>query len=144
MYEVAEILGRLYEQNLKNKNITFKSEVLKGSMIQSDRNILDTVMRNLISNAIKFTKNGGEIKIGFIKDENKNSVISVIDNGVGISEEGLEKVFRIDSKFTNPGTNGEKGTGLGLILCKDLIEMVGGSISITSKIDSGTTVSIKI
>jgi signal transduction histidine kinase len=144
MYEVAEILGRLYEQNLKNKNITYLSEIPKGTMIQSDRNILDTVMRNLISNAIKFTKNGGEIKIGFIKDENKNSVISVIDNGVGISEEGLSNVFKIDAIFTNPGTNGEKGTGLGLILCKDLIEMVGGSISITSKIDSGTIVSIKI
>jgi K+-sensing histidine kinase KdpD len=144
LYESIEILGRLYEQNLKNKNIAFKSEITPNEIIKTDKNIFDTVMRNLISNAIKFTNNGGIIKITLTHDKSNKTFISVIDNGVGISEDGLSKVFRMDSKYTNPGTNGEQGTGLGLLLCKDLIEKIDGSINITSKIAFGTTVTLSI
>lgn len=132
--ETFKIISRLFEQNLKSKNISFKTEITDKQIIVTDKNIFDTVLRNI----------GGEIKITHSKDNNNKNVISVIDNGVGISEDDIMKIFKMDSKFTTPGTNNEKGTGLGLLLCKELTEKIGGEIRISSKIGSGTIVSLTI
>jgi signal transduction histidine kinase/ligand-binding sensor domain-containing protein len=106
----------------------------------ADRNMTDTVIRNLISNAIKFTQSGGTISIGSEKyKENKQILIWVKDNGQGIKPELTDKLFRIDTNFSTTGTDGEVGTGLGLILCKEFIERNNGIIWLESEEGKGST-----
>jgi signal transduction histidine kinase len=97
-----------------------------------------TVIRNLMTNALKFTPSGGNIILSALQNGQSLDVI-VSDTGVGISDEYLPYLFRIDMAYTNPGTNGEQGTGLGLILCKELAEKNYGNISVESEIGKGTT-----
>jgi len=96
------------------------------------------VVRNLLSNAIKFTHAGGTITISARQTATAVEV-SVADTGLGIPETSLPKLFRIDTFYHKRGTAGEQGTGLGLILCKDLIEKNRGSIGVHSEVDKGTT-----
>ncbi len=98
---------------------------------------MNTVFRNLISNAVKFTKDGGEIKVGALAG-NESVRIYVQDNGVGISPEQLSRLFKIDEKVSTKGTNNESGTGLGLILCKEFTELNHGTISVESQMGSGS------
>ena len=100
--------------------------------------MITTVLRNLLSNAIKFTSQYGIIKIKVEKDD-KMVKVSVIDNGVGISNQDQEKLFKIDSNPTTIGTSQEKGTGLGLILCKDFVERNGGKIWVESELEKGSS-----
>ena len=102
-----------------------------------DKHMISTVLRNLISNAIKFTRQGGEISIS-AQHEHKVVTVSVRDNGVGIPQERLDKLFRIDDNETTPGTNKEEGTGLGLILCKEFVEKHGGKIWVESEVGKGS------
>ncbi len=106
-------------------------------LIMADRDMLATVLRNLISNAIKFTCSGGNITIK-AEIENGAAVVKIIDTGVGIPEASLEKLFRIDSKCSTVGTNKEQGTGLGLILCKEFVVKNGGTIGVTSQPGKGS------
>jgi signal transduction histidine kinase len=99
--------------------------------------MLKLIFRNLIHNAIKFTPNNGSINICFDTDEH-NYHISIKDNGIGIKEEEQVSIFTISTK-TNYGTNKEKGTGLGLMLCKEYTDMQGGKIWFTSKEKEGTS-----
>jgi len=99
--------------------------------VSADINMFSTVFRNLVANAIKFTRENGKISIQIRKKDNFCE-ICVKDNGVGISQEDIQKIFRIDSKHKTVGTSGEKGTGLGLILCKEFAEKNGGQISVRS------------
>lgn len=130
----------LYSNTSKEKNIELVSDISRGNYIYSDSNMLSTILRNLISNAIKFTKPGGKIIVqrNDIPDSNF-AEISVVDSGVGMGEDALSKLFRIDEKYTTVGTAQEAGTGLGLLLCKELVEKNGGSIRVESEIDKGTT-----
>ena len=100
--------------------------------------MLKTIIRNLISNAIKYTHRGGEVEITAeaLPDEIR---ISVKDNGVGISSENREKLFIIGSDLTLRGTDNEKGTGLGLLLCHDFVEKHGGKIWVESEVGKGST-----
>ena len=98
----------------------------------------NTIIRNLTSNALKFTHNGGEIKL-FARGNGHTVEFHVIDTGVGIPDEHLPLLFRIDTQYTNPGTLGEQGTGLGLILCRELVEKNHGIIWVESKPGYGTT-----
>jgi signal transduction histidine kinase len=99
--------------------------------------MISTVLRNLISNAVKYSHRGGSIEV---KTTRKNDFLEVMvkDEGVGISKENAEKLFRIDSKYKSPGTIGETGTGFGLILCKEFVEKNKGRIWCESKEGSGT------
>jgi len=99
--------------------------------------MLSTVFRNLISNAIKFTPEGGRIKIKS-RTTSRNVEVSVIDTGVGISEEKINSLFRIEKQVSTFGTNNEKGTGLGLILCKEFIDKHGGKIKVRSERKNGS------
>jgi len=99
--------------------------------------MIDTVLRNLISNSIKFTKPGGHIILSAVQVGNMVE-ISVEDNGIGISEENQKKIFRIDVQYHREGTANEKGTGLGLILCKEFVEKNNGTIRIESKENEGS------
>jgi len=95
------------------------------------------VLRNLLSNAIKFTQSHGSITV--LAKENNNSVeMSVIDTGIGIAKEKQKKIFRVDTVSSSPGTDGEKGTGFGLLLCKDLVERNGGKIWLESEKGKGS------
>jgi signal transduction histidine kinase len=92
------------------------------------------IIRNLISNGIKFTKEGGSITVSNTYDNTNNFIVVCIsDTGIGMSKELIEKLFRIDVKITSQGTANEKGTGLGLIICKEFAEMNGGKIWVESQ-----------
>jgi signal transduction histidine kinase len=122
--------------NATNKEINLHSDVEKDIFINADKNMLNTVLRNLISNAIKFTQKCGNININTIIDVNQVT-ISVKDSGIGISEENIQKLFRIDSRFQLPGTDKEIGTGLGLKLCREFVEKQGGRIWVESEENKG-------
>lgn len=122
----------------KDKNISIIKEIDKDLKIFADERMLKTVFRNLISNAIKFTGFNGNIIIKALK-ANENIEISITDNGVGISEERFSELFRLGEKISTEGTAGERGTGLGLILCKEFVEKNNGKITLKSKLDEGSS-----
>lgn len=121
------------------KNISLISEIDKDTFIHADENLLLQAFNNLVSNAIKFTKDGGSIRISAnVNVEKRQIEFAVKDEGVGIRSEDLPKLFKVDAKFTTPGTAGEKGSGLGLSLVHDIILKHGGGIWVESEIGKGT------
>jgi signal transduction histidine kinase/DNA-binding NarL/FixJ family response regulator len=119
------------------KGIDVISEIQEEMNIFADRNMINAVLRNLLGNAIKFTPRFGTVMIGAIIKDSEVTV-SVKDTGIGIPKENINELFRIDTKFTRPGTNKEQGTGLGLKLCKEFIEMQGGKIWVKSAVNKGS------
>ncbi len=120
-----------------NKNIEIKSTVSYGSIVFADENMTKAIIRNLISNAIKFTNPEGKVAISTAKKKDMMQV-TVTDNGTGISKENISRLFRIDDPFKAAGTENEQGTGLGLILCKEFVEKNGGKIWVESEIGVGS------
>ena len=119
------------------KRITLILSIVNNLNITADIQMIRTIFRNLISNAIKYTNTGGEISI--IASERKKYVeIEVKDNGTGISVEVQRNLFKNDGFYSKPGTNNEKGTGLGLLLCKEFIELHGGHIQVESAQGNGS------
>ncbi len=127
----------LLEGASAKKNIKIKVATKEEIFVYADVNMFSTVIRNLVANAIKFTQEQGLIVIQ-LREGDDFCEISVKDNGVGISEEDIHKIFRIDSNHSTQGTNGEKGTGLGLILCKEFIEKHNGKIWVESVVGKGS------
>lgn len=139
LYSVKNILNG----NALKKNISIIIESEQNFVVNADNNMINSIVSNLLSNAIKFTKKNGIIKI--VSKRQKNFVaVSIIDNGIGIDNKMLKQLFKIDINISRNGTENEKGTGLGLILCKDFIERNGGTIKVKSKVNSGTTFTITI
>ena len=139
--DIREIVARnitLFTSLAQQKQITLRNVIEEDISAYADTNMIDAVIRNLLSNAIKFTHPGGHIEIAATQDETSVE-ISVSDNGIGIGEKGLQKLFRIDAKYKQLGTARERGTGLGLILCKEFIEKHGGRIWIESEVEKGST-----
>jgi signal transduction histidine kinase len=137
--EVIQLLCSYANQ----KQICLNSENNVKSDLLADKNMFQTVLRNLITNAIKFTKTNGVVTVKSY--ENSDSIsISVEDNGVGIEKEKIERLFVIDSNISTRGTQGEKGTGLGLLICKELIEMNKGKIEVESSPGIGTKFTINL
>lgn len=128
----------LLQASAENKNITIHNLVNKSSPVFADFSMISAVLRNLIGNALKFTNPNGNI---YLEAEESDGTVKVFvrDDGVGINEGDLIKIFRADSKFSKKGTSGEKGTGLGLIVCKEFVEKNKGQIDVVSKIGEGTT-----
>ena len=122
---------------ITKKNIQIEVHSDEENMVYADENMFTTVFRNLLANAIKFTHGHGNIYI-LINRKNDCCEICVKDNGIGISDEDMQKIFRIDSKHKTVGTIGEKGTGLGLILGKEFVETNGGQISVKSAVGKGS------
>jgi len=139
IYGVLEVSRSVAE--LKNINIKFEPTEKVTATVDID--MIKTVMRNLISNAIKFSNEGANVEIKMAREE-KRVVISVIDNGTGISEEGQEKLFKVDVHFTSFGTNNEEGSGLGLLICKDFVQRNGGELWFSSKEGEGSVFSFDI
>jgi len=122
----------------KGKNIELKSSFPADLTVLADKNMLKTILRNLISNSIKFTHRNGKVEVKAIID-NKQVEISVSDSGIGMTKETTAKLFRIDANLSTQGTENEKGTGLGLILCKEFVEKNGGKIWVESESGKGST-----
>ncbi|MDY0348030.1 MAG: tetratricopeptide repeat protein [Tenuifilaceae bacterium] len=118
------------------KQINILLQVEEHLIVWADRNLVGVVVRNLISNAIKFSDNNDEITISATEDENMVK-IAVKDNGVGINDADKDKLFRLDTNFTSQGTAGEKGSGLGLLLCKEFVKKNGGEIWIENNPNKG-------
>lgn len=128
----------LFDDIAGQKEIVIKSELPSNTPVFADKAMIKTVMRNLISNAIKFSKTGGKIIISVTEGKSKLTV-SVKDNGIGIPNSRIDKLFRIDENYSTQGTANETGTGLGLILCKEFIEKHDEKIWVESKEGSGST-----
>jgi signal transduction histidine kinase len=120
------------------KNITLQNNVTEDAVAFGDIDMINLVMRNLITNAIKFTGENGLVSV-HSTTENNNRIIAIQDNGVGMSLENMKKLFNQHLHPTTKGTANEKGTGLGLILCKDFITRNGGNIWVESTKNKGTT-----
>jgi len=128
----------LYENNAKQKNIIIKLKIKKRDTAIADSNMVKTILRNLLSNSIKFTNEGGKISIE-VNSAKGMVIYSVIDNGIGIGDNDIDKLFRIDLNPKTIGISKEKGTGLGLILCKEFVEMNAGKIWVESEFGKGST-----
>jgi len=132
-YEAIEIL----KINANNKNITINYVETEKNVVYADINLLNTILRNLISNAIKFTNIGGNVNI-YAKQNSASIIITVSDNGIGISPKILAKLFDATQIVTTMGTDNEKGTGLGILLCKEFVEKHGGKIWVESEVGKGS------
>lgn len=133
---VTEVQAELNE-SASTKNIDVINNIPLLITCNADENMLKTIIRNLVSNAIKFTKPGGKVEVTALQLKNMIE-ISVIDSGVGIATENIGKLFNIESEISTRGTANEKGTGLGLILCREFVEKHQGSIGVESKINQGS------
>jgi signal transduction histidine kinase/ligand-binding sensor domain-containing protein len=119
------------------KHIDLINSIPENLTISADRNMIKTVLRNLVSNALKFTHKDGKVEVNAISI-GKQVEISVSDNGIGMTKENMGKLFRIDANLLTNGTEDEKGTGLGLFLCKEFIEKHGGKIWVESEVGKGS------
>lgn len=137
IYHIVQNVIDLFQNNARAKNLTFSNLIKEDTIVYADENFIFTVIRNLISNATKFSNQDGQviIKSNVFGDFTE---ISVEDNGIGMTEEEMKMLFRIDVHHTKLGTHKEKGTGLGLILCKEYIEKSGGKISVSSQVNKGS------
>ncbi len=127
----------------RRKNITIDSELSETLMVCADLQMINTILRNLLTNAIKFTGRDGRVVVSAVQTDGYCN-IRVCDNGTGMTRETLDKLFRIDSKYTRKGTEKERGTGLGLILCKEFIEKHHGSISIETEPEKGSCFTVSL
>ena len=139
----TEEIISLLKINAEEKNIQIENDIDPNIQAYVDQNVFDTVMRNLLSNAIKFTDQGGQVKIT-AKKENGQTYVSLTDTGRGISQSHLENLFSVKNNLSMQGTSNEQGTGLGLILCKELIEKSHGRIWAHSTPGKGSTFSFSL
>ncbi len=133
----------LLRNNANQKEITLSNNIPPNIYAFADPHMILSVIQNLVTNSIKFTRQKGFVNVECSPADDFIE-ISVIDNGIGIDEENLNKLFRIDSIYSSRGTENEKGTGLGLILCKELVEKNWGKIWIESKVNEGTKITFSL
>jgi two-component system sensor histidine kinase/response regulator len=135
---VTENIGMLGD-SIKKKNLSFTVQVPESQTVYADSNMLQSIIRNLISNAIKFTPKDGKVTVSSGFTENNTSVIVVKDSGIGMNSTMTANLFRLNVNNSRPGTEGEQSSGLGLILCKEFVEKHGGEIWVESEEGFGTT-----
>jgi signal transduction histidine kinase len=142
LYEVVQKKFKNLEVAAQLKGNTLKNEVEEGFMVFADEYILRFILRNLLSNANKFTSQG-TITVSVTR-KGDNALIKVTDNGVGISEKVMKKLFNPDKRSTNPGTNNEKGSGLGLVLAREFVEKLDSNLHIESEEGKGAAFSFSL
>lgn len=141
LLEAINEVFQYFDQLAKDKRISIDTNISPEIFIFSDHNMFETIIRNLISNAIKFSYEGSTISINYdlSNEEPDKYIISVKDSGIGISDEFIPYLFKIEKKLQKTGTKGEDGSGLGLILTKEFVERNGGKIWVESKQNEGST-----
>jgi signal transduction histidine kinase len=135
---------QLLRMNANDKRITIQNNIAASFTAFADEQQISIAFRNILSNAIKFTNSNGRITLFGSITENNMIEISITDDGIGMSEEQLQKLFNPKTHFTRKGTQEEKGVGLGLLLCKEFIEKNDGTVHVTSIVGSGTTFYIRL
>lgn len=133
----------LLQEQARQKEIALISEFVPGVYINADSQMIETVIRNLVTNAIKFTRPAGQVKV-IARPAGDRAEIVVVDNGVGMSRKQLDDLFRIDRNHNTSGTANESGTGLGLILSKEFIQKHGGTIRVESELERGSTFTVSL
>ena len=142
---VQNINGHSTQSSLKNIKIT--QDIDDNLMVEADEKMISTVVRNLLSNGIKFTPNGGEIKVSSHEKSigDKNVIeTSIQDSGIGIENEKIQNLFKIQNNYKSKGTNNESGTGLGLVLCEEFLSNNNGTIKVESELNKGSTFSFTL
>jgi signal transduction histidine kinase len=134
----------MIQESAKKKGITIICDISDQLEVFADGNLIQTVIRNLVSNAVKFSTRGGTVNISAKTTEDESVEISVKDMGIGMNPYMVENLFRIDVKNGRPGTEGEQSTGLGLLLCKEFIEKHGGHIRVESEVGKGSVFTFNI
>ncbi len=141
---------QLFAQNGDKKGVKVQNKVPNNLFVYADKNMLNTILGNLISNGVKFTSGGGTVTISAQVGSSRElwgdifAEIAVSDTGVGISKRDQEKLFQMQSHHSTVGTAKEQGTGLGLIICKEMVEKNGGQIWVESELDKGTVVKFTV
>ncbi len=135
--EIADGNINLLNETARMKSIELSSNIDATIKVFGDKNMINTVIRNLISNSIKFTEDKGSISLS-ARDLGSKIEVTISDTGVGMSKETIAKLFKIDEYHSTPGTSQESGTGLGLIICKEFIERNGGIIWVESEVGKGS------
>jgi signal transduction histidine kinase len=139
-FDLSTIVNQVFnlvKTHSDNKEITLVTNVSEGTIINADINMIETVIRNITTNSIKFTNKGGKVAVNFENGEKYFKVI-IEDNGIGMDDEIKSKLFKIGEKVSRKGTSKENGTGLGLILCKEFVDAHKGKIWVESEVNVGS------
>lgn len=139
LHEMAEASINVIQDQAAKKNISLHNKVPQNLITRADQDMLQAILRNLVSNAVKFTEPGGLVEISSENINNETNVF-IKDDGIGISPENITKLFDVTTNYSQRGTANEKGTGIGLLLCKDFVERHGGRIWVESETGKGTTI----
>ncbi len=143
LYVLAQNSVLLLDATAKAKHIKIQNNISQEINLEADPDMLDTIFRNFISNAIKYSNKNSEIEIG-AKITDKDVVITVVDHGIGMTPTQLKHLFSLDKSIKKRGTRNEYGTGLGLILCKEFVERHGGKLQVQSEVNKGSTFTITL
>lgn len=144
LYQKIPEFIHVLRESANLKGIELQISIPEGLMIKGDSRMIESTIRNLASNAIKFTRKGGIVKITAKSGADSSVFIEVEDSGIGMSAATLEQLFRLDTKVSQPGTDGESSSGLGLILCKEYIQKHGGRIWVNSEVNHGSTFFVEL
>lgn len=142
--EAVDQLKAFFAYQLENKGVRFENAAPETVFVHADGNILALLLRNLIGNAIKFTEAGGTVRVSAVAAPPSMIEVTVADTGVGMTQEQAERLFGASLNATVEGTRAERGTGLGLVLCRDFVERSGGAMRVSSEPGRGTTVSFTL
>lgn len=140
--EILKSVKSIFDEAIAKKRITVNINSCDNPIIITDRNLLSTVIRNVFSNSLKFSVIGGTVDVDIQKQTMFR--ITITDFGIGINESDLNKIFKVEENISRKGTDGELGTGLGLIVCYEIMKKLNGSITIKSKEGSGTVVTLEL
>ncbi len=144
LYDLGNELFRLYLETAEEKSVVIENEFGHEDWAIADRNQLLIILRNLLGNALKFTSAGGTIRMSSRAESKENIILEVSDNGVGMDDDTLDRIFDVSESITTKGTDGETGVGLGLQLVKEYVEKNKGEISVHSAHGEGTTFTISL
>jgi PAS domain S-box-containing protein len=138
---LEQMIGKVldvFEEQRANKELTFHHDIPPKLLVYTDEKMMETVFRNLLSNAIKFSNRGGDVHITARKSERNTVLVSIMDNGIGIPQTLVPKLFEVDEAKSRKGTEGERSTGLGLMLCKEFVELNNAHIRVESLENEGS------
>ncbi len=144
LQKIATLCIETIKYNAIQKEITIMNNIPQSQKVFADDKMIYTVIRNLLTNAIKFTKREGRVVLRTKKMDNEMVEVSVSDTGVGMSAKEIKNLFKLEEKVSSKGTEGESGTGLGLLLCKEFVEKNGGKIWVESHVEKGSTFSFSL